>query len=150
MSGRPWWFFGPIADGITLGAEMLCPVDHTAVRRAQAAADALADREAEVDHLEPYVCPCGTSTEAGCAVACTDPLAKSRAVGLQHAASPREESGPIPDLSPSLGHSTESVTQEELADRLIDYAIRTNTGHIEVLVNAFARDLLDDFTITKK
>ena len=54
MIGRSFWsnLLDAISDGITLGAEMLCPVDHTAVRRAQAAADALADREAEVDHLE--------------------------------------------------------------------------------------------------
>lgn len=54
--------------------------------------------------------------------------------------SPREE-----DEQPSLGAA---VTHEDLAAHLIGAAIRANTGHVDVLVEAFASSLLADFNIT--
>ena len=76
--------------------------------------------------------------------------------------SPREE-----DEQPSLGEPAEAedadelaypfccyepaeVTHEDLAAHLIGAAIRANTGHVDVLVEAFASSLLTDFNITKK
>lgn len=76
--------------------------------------------------------------------------------------SPREE-----DEQPSLGEPAEAedadelaypfccyepaeVTHEDLAAHLIGAAIRANTGHVDVLVEAFASSLLADFNITKK
>lgn len=54
--------------------------------------------------------------------------------------SPREE-----EEQPSLGAA---VTHEDLAAHLIGAAIRANTGHVDVLVEAFASSLLADFNIT--
>lgn len=57
--------------------------------------------------------------------------------------SPREESTD----QPSLG---EPVSHEDLAAHLTGAAIRANTGHPDVLIDAFASSLLADFNITKK
>ncbi|MFV8301244.1 hypothetical protein ACNQP7_31595 [Mycolicibacterium fortuitum] len=76
--------------------------------------------------------------------------------------SPREE-----DEQPSLGEPAEAedadelaypfccyepaeVTHEDLAAHLIGAAIRANTGHVDVLVEAFASSLLADFNITRR
>lgn len=56
--------------------------------------------------------------------------------------SPREE-----EEQPSLGAA---VTHEDLAAHLIGAAIQANTGHVDVLVEAFASSLLADFNITRR
>lgn len=52
--------------------------------------------------------------------------------------------------SMEANNPTKPVSHEDLAAHLIGAAIRANTGHVDVLVEAFASSLLADFNITKK
>ena len=78
-----------------------------------------------------------------CSVACQQLDQDSCPVPLVVAGeSPREE-----EEQPSLGAA---VTHEDLAAHLIGAAIQANTGHVDVLVEAFASSLLADFNITRR
>lgn len=57
----------------------------------------------------------------------------------------RDHAGSIEANNP-----TKPVSHEDLAAHLIGAAIQANTGHVDVLVEAFASSLLTDFNITKK
>jgi hypothetical protein len=142
-----------IADAIDLAAEIMCPRDHSCeyrarkAREAQAAADALADAEAEVDHWEPVCVTCGKQD-------CAYPEAYlSRAEGTQRADSSGEVGDATPDPSPS---PERPVSHEDLAAHIYAIAnmciIRRNdrVPRMADVCDEIARDLLSDYRITKK
>lgn len=149
MSGRWGWFWldqalDAFGAGITKAAEILCPVDHTAVRRAQAAADALADAEAEVDHLEPGEL---SDYEAGYQAGVDNERAgihpdEPRAEGTQHADAPGEvSSGPA--AQPSPGEPTPDSELLNTAAQWIQRAADDYSQRLEVGLPAARRLVIE-------
>lgn len=78
---------------------------------------------------ETPVCPCGTSFASSCAVACTDPLAKSRA-----------------------NAALKSVSHEDLAAHItgIQLSCLRRGMTVDATYDEIASNLLADYRITKK
>lgn len=157
-------FFNVLADGISKAAEVLCPMDHTGVRRAQAQRDAaVCDAAEAAEDDEPTACVT-PSTVIGCGNCDVQPwtvvlddvtrficaehgvIGTSRVVGLQHAVSLGEVGDGFLATAPS---PRRPVSHEGLAAHITAYFHGVRKSISMETADTIADSLLADYTITK-